>query len=227
MEKYEELSFDLMKAELPHPLYMETQVARIVESLNDGGLEIDSSAILDIMRGISAVKIVNGEIETLPSNKHVDEIAKGEYATFSEGIELLLRTYNEKALDDIQPVKTVAISDMIFGEATPNIWYDITRFYAHLCRKITRYNKLNDLKCPYIILLIEERLLWEYLQRLDTNRLYNNKELSDKRANGTICRALYDIGYTLADGWNDTKKEQFRKEYEEFEEFCKREENAG
>lgn len=46
-------------------------------------------------------------------------------------------------------------------------------------------------------------------------RKYIEKALDD------ISRALYDVGYTLTDGWNDTKKEQFGKEYEEFEEFCK------
>lgn len=213
----------LMDVTLPEPLYMESQIEDIVNDLSEGGLAIESDTILRIMNYTTAVVFneFTGEAEELVSHNDTKWFGddKKRYTAGAAAIRRLLERYNPESL--VMPITEVHLTSEMLRVSNPFVWWDISCLFDNLTARIERTIQMFEMNFPPIIAYHERRLLWEALQNLDTNALYDGREgytvnpVRREGGNGVPCRALRDIGYSLAYGWEDYMVERFRREQEE------------
>ncbi len=104
-------------------------------------------------------------------------------------------------------ITSIDLKRDVFYEASGRQWIDISYAAARVESWNDRFARLKELDAPEIILRNEVRMLRERVEILESNR-YGRPEL---HKDGTLCRALNDIGYSLLHGWDKEMLEEFER----------------
>lgn len=196
----------ILETELAKPIYLYKQIPEISRIT---GLE--ETDIKKIMMNSLIVEKHKGSY-ILVSAKQLASNSNGQYYG-SDAITYLLNLH--KKAEDVIPLFSVIIPYQIFGEATPREWYDITYLFSRVKNRSDRLKRLTELSAPTIIMLNEERMLWEAITSLEDNDNPVLKPLVDY--NDIMLRSLNDMEYSLLTGWSEEK----RKRMEDWEEGFK------
>ena len=195
----------LLETKLAKPMYLYKQIPEISRIT---GLE--ETDIKKIMMNSLMVEETKDSYR-LVSPKELNSEAKYDFG--SDAITYLLNLH--KKTEDVIPLFSVIIPYQIFGEATPREWYDITCLFSRVNNRSDRLKRLTELSAPTIIMLNEERMLWEAITSLEDNDNPILKPLVDY--NDIMLRSLNDMEYSLLTGWSEEK----RKRMEDWEEGLK------
>lgn len=91
---------------------------------------------------------------------------------------------------------------------------DIIEFASSVARRNERLSRLSEMGMPAVIMKNEKRVLKEKVEALEHNNLHGNPI---RHQDGTICRALNDVGYSLVNGWDAGMLLEFEKRSKEIE----------
>ena len=197
------------------PIIIDTQVPMIAHDLG-----YDLSDLMDVlMYSKVAVKTESGkyEIRSLTSESFISTNMHKPAGDQYYGPEAIINICKD-ANFEIHPLTEINVPVDVYYESCPIVWDDICFLFARAERRNSRLAKLIDMEAPEIILRNETRMLTEYIEMLEHNKLYawsggDAKQLTDK--NGEVYRSLNDVGYSLITGWNNQKLEEFDKRSEE------------
>lgn len=197
------------------PIILDTHVPQIAHDL---GYDLNNLMGV-LMYSKVAVKTESGgyDIRSLTSESFVDANMNKPTGDQYYGPEAIINICKD-ANFEIHPLTEINVPVDVYYESCPMVWDDICFLFARAEFRNSRLAKLIDMEAPEIILRNETRMLTEYIEMLEHNKLYawsggDAKQLTDK--NGEIYRSLNDVGYSLITGWTDQKLKEFDKRSEE------------
>lgn len=197
------------------PIILDTQVPQIAHDLG-----YDLNDLMDVlMYSKVAVKTESGEyeIQSLTAESSVAANMSKPAGNQYYGPEAIINICKD-ANFEIHPLTEINVPVDVYYESCPMVWDDICFLFARAENRNFRLAKLIDMEAPEIILRNETRMLMEYIEMLEHNKLYSLsggdvKQFTDK--NGEVYRSLNDVGYSLITGWTNQKLEEFDKRSEE------------
>lgn len=117
---------------------------------------------------------------------------------------------DEKGVE-LQSITAIDLPNTVYFEATDSQWLDLSESAAYVELYNDRVRRLSGLHAPEIILINETRMLREKIEILESNRYGKPMTHED----GTLRRALRDIGYSLVGGWDPEMLKEFERRKEE------------
>lgn len=196
---------ELFRIELAKPVFLYKQIPALSKAIG-----IDESKIEQILRLGLLVEVNEDNTYQFIKNGKQKE---GTTLYYGEKAIHYLLDQSKEAFSDF-PLLEVVIPKDVFFACTPREWHDITALFVYVSNRSYRLKRLLELHAPEIIIMNEERLLWEAVARLEDNdNPYCKPEVNE---NNIQRRSLSEVEYSLLTGWSEEKERQMEEERKAF-----------
>ncbi len=203
----------MIHIELPTKMLLDTQLREIAPKLNREFGELES-----LMNGTAVLLVAeNGDAEIVQSmTVDKDSVAhlaydaeNGKYLCGADAVAYLCK----QADTDLKLLEAIDIPSSVFRACHPQVWYDICKLAERTEWRAERIKKLSALNAPPIIMLNENRMLYDAICALEHNFVSDKEKQSLCRNSAdktTVLRSLNTVGYSLVWDWSRKRSDEER-----------------